>query len=129
MGSPIPQTDPWGRAPLWAMASPRAESFEFKPTPIEKVDGDLWDTVLLDDDDHTYDYVIGMLHAIFGYPHIRCYLLTREVDTTGRVIVFRGSKKDAEWGRDAINSYGRDPLLERSKGSMTAIVEPADITK
>ena len=61
--------------------------------PIEKVEGELWDTVLLDDDDHTYDYVISMLHAIFGYPHVKCFLLTREVDTTGRVIVFRGSKR------------------------------------
>ena len=91
--------------------------------PIEQIKGELWDTVLLDDDDHTYDYVIGMLHSIFGYPHVKCYLLTRRVDTEGRVIVFRGSKNDAEWGRDAINNFGRDPLLERSKGSMKAIVE------
>ncbi len=102
---------------------PRAESIEFKPTPLEQVTGEIWDTVLLDDDDHTYDYVIGMLHAIFGYPHMKCFLLTRQVDTSGRVIVFRGCKKDAEWGRDAILNYGRDPLLERSKGSMKAIIE------
>lgn len=105
----------------------RLESFEFKPVPIQQIEGDLWDTVLLDDDDHTYDYVIGMLHAIFGYPHVKCFLLTREVDTLGRVIVFRGSKKDAEWGRDAILGYGRDPLLDRSKGSMRAVVEPANL--
>lgn len=103
----------------------RAESIDFKPMPIEQIKGELWDTVLLDDDDHTYDYVISMLHSIFGYPHVKCYLLTRRVDTLGRVIVFRGSKRDAEWGRDAINNYGRDPLLERSKGSMKAIVEPS----
>ncbi len=101
----------------------RNESFEFKPTPVEQVEGELWDTVLLDDDDHTYDYVIRMLHTIFGYPKIRCFLLTREVDTCGRVIVFRGAKQDAEWGRDAINSFGRDPLMERSRSSMKAIVE------
>lgn len=106
---------------------PKAESREFKPVPIQKVQGDLWDTVLLDDDDHTYDYVILMLHSIFGYPRMKCFLLTREVDTNGRVIVFRGAKQDAEWGRDAINSFGRDPLLDRSKGSMKAIIEPSQI--
>ena len=95
--------------------------------PIEQVKGELWDTVLLDDDDHTYDYVISMLHSIFGYPHVKCFLLTREVDTLGRVIVFRGSKADAERGRDAILGFGRDPLLERSKGSMKAVVEPSDL--
>ncbi len=103
----------------------RAESIDFKPTPIEQVQGEIWDTVLLDDDDHTYDYVIGMLHAIFGYPHPKCFLLTRQVDNEGRVVVFRGSKADAEWGCRAINSYGRDPLLERSKGSMKAVIEQA----
>lgn len=107
--------------------APRAESIEFKPTPISQIKGDLWDTVLLDDDDHTYDYVVGMLHAIFGYPHMKCFLLTREVDTVGRVVVFRGAKKDAERGRDAILGYGRDPLLERSKGSMGAIIERAPV--
>ena len=101
------------------------ESFEFKPTPVELIEGELWDTVLLDDDDHTYDYVIRMLNTIFGYPTMECFLLTREVDTCGRVIVFRGTKIDAEWGRDAINSFGRDPLMERSRSSMRAIVEQA----
>lgn len=104
---------------------PRAESIEFKSTPLSKIEGEIWDTVLLDDNDHTYDYVVGMLHAIFGYPQIKCYFLTREVDSMGRVIVFRGAQKDAEWGRDAILNWGRDPLLDRSKGSMKAIVEKA----
>lgn len=106
----------------------RAESIDFKPTPLEQVEGEIWDTVLLDDDDHTYDYVIGMLHAIFGYPQLKCFLLTREVDTMGRVVVFRGGKQDAEWARDAILNYGPDPLLERSKASMDAIVEQSNLS-
>ena len=89
-----------GNIPFWDTTSPtlspRAESIDFKPSPLSKVEGDIWDTVLLDDDDHTYDYVVGMLHAIFGYPQIKCFFLTREVDSVGRVIVFRGAKKDAE---------------------------------
>lgn len=120
MGAPIAEITGWDTSGRPVV---KAESIEFKPTPISKVKGEIWDTVLLDDDDHTYDYVISMLHAIFGYPRVKCFLLTREVDTLGRVVVFRGAKKDAEWGRDAILNFGRDPLLERSRGSMKAIVE------
>jgi len=32
---------------------------------------------------------------------------------------------EAEFGRDQIHAYGRDWRLERSQGSMSAVVEPA----
>jgi ATP-dependent Clp protease adaptor protein ClpS len=31
----------------------------------------------------------------------------------------------AEFARDQIHAYGADPRLPRSKGSMTAVLEPA----
>ncbi len=31
----------------------------------------------------------------------------------------------AEFGRDQIQGYGADPRMARSKGSMSAVVEPA----
>jgi len=52
--------------------------------------------VLHDDDDHTYDYVIEMLRAIFGYDLDKAYAMTREVDMTGRVIVATVHKELAE---------------------------------
>ena len=84
-----------------------------------------YNVVLLDDDDHTYEYVIEMLKVIFGYPPEKGYLLAKEVDTTGRVIVLTTSFEHAELKRDQIHAYGKDRLLERSAGSMTAIIEPA----
>lgn len=81
--------------------------------------------VLLNDDDHTYEYVIEMLARIFGYPREKGFLMAREVDTTGRCIVWTGAKEHAEVKRDQIHSFGRDDRLSRCKGSMTAIIEPA----
>lgn len=104
---------------------PRLEAFAPRPVPLQKTDGDNWNVVLLDDDDHTYDYVIEMLHNIFGHPVFHCFAMAKEVDTAGRVVVFTGSKADAEWGRDAILSYGRDPRLPRSRGPMGAVIEQA----
>ena len=85
-----------------------------------------YNVVLLDDDDHTYEYVIEMLKAVFAYPEEKGYQLAKEVDTRGRVIVLTTHKERAELKRDQILAYGADPRMERSKGSMTAIIEPAE---
>jgi ATP-dependent Clp protease adaptor protein ClpS len=81
--------------------------------------------VLLDDDDHTYEYVIQMLRRLFGYTEEEGYQLACAVDTTGRVIVDTTTKERAEFKRDQIHAFGRDWRLARSAGSMTAVIEPA----
>jgi ATP-dependent Clp protease adaptor protein ClpS len=82
--------------------------------------------VLLDDDDHTYDYVIRMLKAVFGYQDERGYQLAKEVDSTGRVVVLTTTLEHAELKRDQIHAFGSDPMLSRSKGSMSAVLEPSE---
>jgi len=84
-----------------------------------------FNVVLLDDDDHTYDYVIEMLQRIFVLSLQQALHNAQEVDATGRTIVMTCELPQAEFGRDQIHSYGRDWRLPRSKGSMSAIVEPA----
>jgi ATP-dependent Clp protease adaptor protein ClpS len=85
----------------------------------------LWHVVLLDDDDHTYQYVIEMLHRLFGYDPRRAYELAREVDIEGRVVLATLVFEQAEFKQQQIHSYGRDWRLERSAGSMGAVLEPA----
>jgi ATP-dependent Clp protease adaptor protein ClpS len=85
-----------------------------------------YNVVLLDDDYHTFDYVIAMLQQLFGYPREKGYQMALEVHTTGRVIVLTTSKEHAELKRDQIHAFGPDPLSAReSVGSMSAIIEPA----
>ena len=84
-----------------------------------------WNVVLLDDDFHTYDYVIEMLMAIFGYPIRKAYEMTVEVDTKKRVIVWSGHLERAEAFRDEIHAYGADWRMEISKGPMSAKLEKA----
>lgn len=81
--------------------------------------------VLLNDDDHTYDYVIEMLMRLFGHPAVLAYLMALEVDTTGRTIVLTTHLERAELERDRIHAYGADPRIPRCKGSMSALIEPA----
>src|ERR1041384_2368523 len=82
--------------------------------------------VLLDDDDHTYEYVIEMLRAIFGYGIEKGLKLAEEVDSSGRVIVFTPHKELAELKRDQILAFGTDARIASCKGSMTAVIEPAE---
>jgi ATP-dependent Clp protease adaptor protein ClpS len=85
----------------------------------------LYRVVLLDDNDHTYDYVIEMLQKIFIFTLEQAYRHTEEVDRCGRTVLITCELPEAEFARDQIHSYGPDWRLPRSKGSMSAVVEPA----
>jgi len=80
--------------------------------------------VLWNDDDHTYQYVVFMLKKLFGHPVATGLEMALEVDTKGRVIVLTTTKEHAELKRDQIHAFGADRLIARSKGSMSASIDP-----
>jgi len=82
--------------------------------------------VLLNDDDHSYEYVIEMLKELFGHPVEKGYQLAKVVDTKGRAIVCTTSLERAELKQEQIHAYGPDPRIARCAGSMTAELEPAE---
>lgn len=82
--------------------------------------------ILLNDDDHSYGYVIHMLQELFGHPPEKGFMLAKEVDTQGRVIVDTTSRERAELKRDQIHAYGPDREIRRCKGSMSAVIEAAE---
>src|ERR671936_2309417 len=85
----------------------------------------LYHVILLNDDDHTYDYVIEMLVKIFGMTESKALGHAVEVDTRGTTILLTCELEQAEQKRDLIHAYGPDWRLPRSLGSMAAVVEPA----
>jgi len=85
-----------------------------------------WNVVLLDDDDHTYEYVVEMLRAVFGMSPERAYLHACEVDSAQRTILITTSREHAELKQEQVHAYGPDPRIRRCSGSMTAIIEPAN---
>lgn len=99
--------------------SPETEVFEQdRLVPLFRV-------VLLDDNDHTYDYVIEMLQKIFIFTLDQAYRHAEEVDRCGRTVLITCELPQAEFARDQIHAYGADWRLPRSQGSMSAVVEPA----
>ncbi len=87
--------------------------------------GRLYHVVLLDDDEHTYDYVVEMLEKLFLLPKDVAFQHAVEVDMTGRTIVITCEQPEAEFARDQIHAYGADPRMPKSKGSMSAVLVPA----
>lgn len=80
--------------------------------------------VLWNDEDHSYDYVIEMMQSLFGHSVEKGVQIAREVDTRGRAICLTTTKEHAELKRDQIHAYGKDALIARCSGSMTASIEP-----
>jgi ATP-dependent Clp protease adaptor protein ClpS len=91
----------------------------------EEIHANLYNVVLLDDDDHTYDYVIEMLQKIFIFSAEQALSHAQEVDATGRTRLITCELPAAEYARDQIHGYGADWRMDRSKGSMSAELEPA----
>jgi ATP-dependent Clp protease adaptor protein ClpS len=85
----------------------------------------LYHVILLNDEDHTYDYVVEMLTKLFSMSDATAFSHAVEVDTNGTTIVLTCELSKAELKRDQIHAYGADWRLERSTGSMAAVVEPA----
>ncbi|MDB5326575.1 MAG: Clp protease ClpS [Phycisphaerales bacterium] len=88
-----------------------------KPTALPP-----YHVVLLDDNDHSHEYVMEMLKAIFGYHESMGFTLADKVDSQGRAVVFTTHREHAELKRDQIQAYGNDWRVATCKGSMSAII-------
>ena len=84
----------------------------------------LYHVVLMDDNDHTYDYVVGMLRKIFAMNAGDAFVRACQVDSEKRVILDTTTLERAELKRDQIHTFGRDWRIPRCEGSMSAAIEP-----
>ncbi len=80
--------------------------------------------ILWDDDDHSYEYVIMMMRKLFGHSIEAGFKIAEQVDRGGKAVCLTTTREHAELKRDQIHSFGRDNLIERCQGSMSATIEP-----
>jgi len=112
------------------MSAPRAATTPGSSTETkEKVDTRSktippYHVILLDDDDHTYEYVIEMLRAVFGMSQEKAYLHACEVDSSKRTIVLTTSRSTPSSRRSRCTRTAptAHPALQ---GLMSAVIEPA----
>src|SRR5271165_3931386 len=65
--------------------------------------------VVLNDEDHTFEYVIEMLIKLFAHSIPRAKDLTWEIHSRGRAIVYTTHKEKAELKREQVLAYGAGP--------------------
>jgi ATP-dependent Clp protease adaptor protein ClpS len=98
-------------------------------TDLENITKDqlskLYHVIILNDDEHSFDYVIEMLQAVFNMSYSTALGHTMEADSTGSSIVLTTNLEEAEQKRDQVHAYGPDWRMPNSRGSVAALVEPA----
>ncbi len=103
------------------IAAPETEERTDEEEELEK----LYNVIILNDDDHTIDYVVEMLQAVFGFDVQTALDRTMEAHNTGSSVVWTCGLTEAEKKRDQVHAYGPDWRMPNSHGSVTALVEPA----
>jgi ATP-dependent Clp protease adaptor protein ClpS len=84
-----------------------------------------YNVIILNDEEHTFDYVIELLGKLFRHPLQTSIELTWRIHRTGRAIVLTTHKELAELKRDQVLSYGADPRMDISTGPLQCYIEPA----
>lgn len=82
--------------------------------------------VIIDNDDyHSIEFVVMVLCKALGYAIERSYQLTMQAHTTGRAIVWTGSREVAELKAEQIRTFHEHQPGQRPFGPLTCSVEPA----
>ncbi|HEY5314903.1 MAG TPA: ATP-dependent Clp protease adaptor ClpS [Pirellulales bacterium] len=101
-------------------APPKAKPSGTKPKRLPP-----YAVVVLNDDLHTFEYVIATFMKVFGYQQQRCFELARHIHLHGRGIVWSGPKEVAELKRDQILGAGPDFYAQKKvEGPLGVLIEP-----
>lgn len=73
-----------------------------------------YSVIVLDDDLHTYTYVVEALSRVCGHSQEQAYRLAVEIDKTGLAAVWTGAMEIAELKRDQILAFGPDLYAEKA---------------
>jgi ATP-dependent Clp protease adaptor protein ClpS len=70
--------------------------------------GPQYQLVLLNDEVHSFNYVVRVFQQVFGLPLTRSVALTCEIHSQGRAVVFRGSLDEVNHKRSKVMEFGPD---------------------
>jgi ATP-dependent Clp protease adaptor protein ClpS len=82
--------------------------------------------ILLNDEEHTFEYVIELLLKLFKHSKPVAEELTLRIHLTGRAIVLTTHRELAELKREQVLAYGADPRMSISKGPLGCYIEASE---
>ncbi len=110
-------------APNVAVAIPETETDENTENKTKRQPP--YNVIIVNDEEHTFEYVIELLTKVFRHSARMAETLTWKIHTSGRSIVFTTHKELAELKREQVVAYGPDHRLRASKSSLNCYIEPA----
>ncbi|MDG3004432.1 ATP-dependent Clp protease adaptor ClpS [Paludisphaera mucosa] len=85
-----------------------------------------YNVIILNDEEHTFEYVIDLLIRLFAHSKPAAEALTWQIHNRGRAVVYTTHKEKAELKREQVVSYGADPRMKESRGPLGCYIEPAE---
>jgi ATP-dependent Clp protease adaptor protein ClpS len=85
-----------------------------------------YNVILENDDHHSFEFVVEVLRKALGYNQQRAEALTHQAHTSGRAVVWTGSKEVAELKLEQIRSFHETRVSDGAKlGPLDCTIEPA----
>jgi len=104
------------------IVAPKAKSEE--KTRVRRVPP--YNVILDNDDFHSFEFVVDVLCKALGYTKERSLQLTLQAHTTGRAVVWTGSKEVAELKVEQIRTFHETRAIDQAKlGPLSCSIEPA----
>jgi ATP-dependent Clp protease adaptor protein ClpS len=85
-----------------------------------------YNVILLNDEEHSFEYVIELLIKLFSHAKPVAEALTWKIHNTGRSIVLTTHRELAELKREQVLAYGPDPRMSISKGPIGCVIEATE---
>jgi len=85
-----------------------------------------YNVILLNDDHHSGEFVMGVLCKVLGCPIERAYQLMLEAHTSGRSIIWTGTKEVAELKAEQVQTFHETRGSDGTQlGPVGCVIEPA----
>jgi ATP-dependent Clp protease adaptor protein ClpS len=85
-----------------------------------------YNVILENDDYHSFDFVMDVLRKALGCTEQRAFALTHQAHTSGRAVVWTGSKEVAELKLEQIRTFHEVRASDGAKlGPLGCTIEPA----
>jgi ATP-dependent Clp protease adaptor protein ClpS len=85
-----------------------------------------YNVILLNDDDHSMDFVVDVLCKVLGCPVERAIQLMFEAHKSGRAIIWTGTREVAELKAEQIQTFPEIRAADGAQlGPLGCVIEPA----
>jgi ATP-dependent Clp protease adaptor protein ClpS len=82
--------------------------------------------IILNDDHHSFEFVIHVLREVFRHTVEQAFTLTKEAHDKGRAVVWTGNKEVAELKAEQVETFHETRERDGAKlGPLGCVIEPA----